>query len=429
VSAPPTPGAEPTRSGALERRRPPLPTRLLRYGERAIDPRHTVRRAIRERQRPADASPGDAERRNELQLRWSACHAPTASLYFDQHGKVRACCQNTGHLLGDVTTTSLRAIWDGAAARDLRAALERDDLTLGCEFCAWQRDEVEPRSWFSGSFDVAPVGPRRTPRWPRQMEFSLSNACNLQCTMCNGEWSSSIRSQREGLPPLPTVYDDAFFEQLAEFLPHLEEAHLLGGEPFLGREPLRVLEMLASLPRVPRVSITTNATIATARVLRLVEHLRPAIVASIDGGDAETYEAIRVGASFDEVIANVDRFRSILGSPSVTIAHCLMVENWHRFPELLALAEARETTVTVNVVRFPEPSSLYHLPTDRLDEVVRELEQRTPWVEAHLTGPRLATWHDQLAALRARSATDAWPAALGVAPEVAVAPPTVRRDG
>lgn len=67
--------------------------------------------------------------------------------------------------------------------------------------------------WFA---ELPVEGP--DPDWPRQMEFSVSNTCNLQCVMCNGEWSSSIRSQREGLPPLPKVYDDAFFDGLRDFL-------------------------------------------------------------------------------------------------------------------------------------------------------------------------------------------------------------------
>src|SRR6185295_19977224 len=71
--------------------------------------------------------------------------------------------------------------------------------------------------------------------YPKLMEFEISNVCNLECTMCTGFFSSSIRHNREHLPPIKTPYDDAFVRQLEPFVPHLKAARFLGGEPFLIR--------------------------------------------------------------------------------------------------------------------------------------------------------------------------------------------------
>ena len=232
------------------------------------------------------------------------------------------------------------------------------------------------------------------------MEFALTNTCNLQCAMCNGNWSSAIRSQREGRPRLDVVYGDAFFAELAEFLPHLDEARFLGGEPFLGTEPLRVMEMLAGLPRRARVTITTNGTIFTPRVERILEQLRPEVVVSIDGASSATFDRIRVGARFDDVLQNLDRFRAVLGDEKVSITHCLMPDNWHEFPDLLELAEERDLVVGVNVVRFPPEHSLYHLPADELGRVVDRLRSAEP----ALTGSRREAWDGHVGALARRHA-------------------------
>jgi MoaA/NifB/PqqE/SkfB family radical SAM enzyme len=329
--------------------------------------------------------------------RWSACYAPHASIYFDQHGKARACCQNTGVYLGDVTTQTVREIWESADAEQMRTALEHDDYSAGCEFCEWQVREGNTDILFARGFDHLRPAERR-PAWPRMMEFSLTNTCNLQCAMCNGDWSSTIRAKREGRAPLPAVYGDAFYEQLAEFLPHLEEVAFLGGEPFLGREPLRVMEMLAELEAPPQITITTNGTVHTARVARIIAALRPNIVVSIDGASTETYDAIRVGAHLPDVLANLDRFRDELGPGKVSITTCLMTGNWHEFADLLALAEERDLVVGVNVVRFPEAQSLYQLPADELDAVVTAMQA----TEVSLTGVRLAAWKGHVAALAHR---------------------------
>lgn len=343
-------------------------------------------------------------------LQTSACYAPHGSMYFDQFGKVRACCQNDGVHLGDVGTASLREIWQSAEADRMRRALESDDYSVGCSFCAWQVDEGGRASAFARSFDG--LEPRDgLPRYPRQMEFALSNTCNLSCAMCNGDFSSTIRSRLERRAPLAAAYGDRFFDELEEFLPHLERASFLGGEPFLATESLRVLHMLADLPDPPEVVITTNGTIATPQVLGLIETLRPHIVVSLDGATSGTYESIRSGARFERVMANLDRFIDILGPSGVSVAHCLMTSNWSEFDRLLGLAEERGLWVGVNVVRYPIHLSLYHRPAAELGHVVCTLRARNP---TSLTDVRLATWADTLDSL------DRHRAALLASPESTV---------
>jgi MoaA/NifB/PqqE/SkfB family radical SAM enzyme len=401
--------------------------RLGRYARRELRPAElATRRAVRSLRSARDVDRRADDRRElDRQWQWSACYAPLTSMYLDQFGVARACCQNTGHPLGDITTSTLREIWHGAGARELRHALARDDLSKGCEFCAWQRDELEPSERFLANYDELPAGWTARPRWPRQLEFAVSNTCNLQCVMCNGDWSSSIRARREHRPPLPRAYPDRFFDELVEFIPHLTHARFTGGEPFLGTEPQRIMDLLVEHGSEDLVmSVVTNGTVWNDRVERVLDGVRPWITVSVDGGTREVYERIRVGASFEAVVSNLDRFAAVVADHGVgmNLTHCLMVDNWSTFPELLALAEERSLDVAVNVVRFPERHSLYHLPPGELTAVVAAMEDRAAHVEGALTGTRLATWRSQLAALRARADNPTWPAALGIPPDQRSAP-------
>lgn len=343
---------------------------------------------------PRDAAPAGSRR--------TFCNAPSVSLYLDQMGDVRACCQNAEYPLGNVTERSLREIWEGERTAALRGALAQSDLSLGCQFCRWQMEEENDALAYARTFDNLTV-PADGPRWPQQLELSLSNACNLQCIMCNGDWSSSIRTHREGRAPLPTVYDDAFFADLAEFLPHLKVVKLLGGEPFLGKESLRVLDMLVEAGLTPEVHITTNGTQWSPRVERIMERLPMEVIVSLDGCDAETYEAIRIGSDFDEVMTNLDLFQDYARrhGTGVHLAHCLMTTNWHRFADFLRFADDRDLPVGVNTVTSPVELSLHRLHPDRLDEVVAELDAMNDQVLSDLDRNR-AVWVDQLARLHHR---------------------------
>jgi MoaA/NifB/PqqE/SkfB family radical SAM enzyme len=335
----------------------------------------------------------------------STCYAPTVSMYFDQFGKVRACCQNTGALMGSVTEQSIREIWESPNTLRMRSALEVGDFSEGCGFCEWQVQQGDEAIVFARIFDDHTVTEQH-PQWPVQMEFSMTNSCNLQCQMCNGDWSSSIRAHREQRPPLPAVYGDSFFEELAEFLPHLEKVNFLGGEPFLGKEPLRVMAMLAKLPNPPQVAVTTNGTQWSDRIEKICEQLPMSFVLSLDGITAPTYEGIRIGAEFDQVMVNLDRFESYAArhGTKVSLAHCLMRSNWHEFAQFLRFAEDRGFQVGINEVVFPVELSLFQMPPDELRQVVTTMELDEGGLAASLTTLR-PVWDGQLEALRNRLST------------------------
>lgn len=334
-----------------------------------------------------------------------ACWAPERSLYFDQLGDVRACCQNITGSIGNIRLSTIREIWDGERAKRLRAAVGRGDLSLGCDACAWQIDATGPGDAYARAYDFLEDADDAG-RWPRQMEFSLSNACNLQCEMCTGWSSSAIRAQRERLPPLVSAYGDAFFEELAEFLPHLERAIVLGGEPFIAPESLRLLEMLADLDEPPEVIVITNGTQWSRRVERILERLPMAIDLSLDGATASTFESIRVGARLPDVLANLDRYsqHARRNGKAVGIAFCLMTSNWHEFASVLELAERRGVDhVSVNLVTAPLSHSLYRLDADALARTIESMERDQRATVARLE--RFApVWERQLAALRERLA-------------------------
>ncbi len=50
-----------------------------------------------------------------------------------------------------------------------------------------------------------------------EFEFEFENTCNLECIMCSGELSSSIRKNIEHLEPFENKYNANFLEQLKSY--------------------------------------------------------------------------------------------------------------------------------------------------------------------------------------------------------------------
>lgn len=334
---------------------------------------------------------------------YSVCYAPFVSLYFDQVGNVRVCCQNTTYLVGNVTTMSLDEIWRGERIHSLREALVGNDFQKGCRFCEWQLSDGNFTGSFMRTFDRFPLETSQ-PDYPAQMEFSVSNTCNLECVMCNGEWSSSIRSRREKLPPLPKAYSESFFEQLAAYLPHLKRAKFLGGEPFLAAESLRVWNMMVDMGLSIPCHVTTNGTQYNARVERILEHLPVSIGISMDGVTKETVERVRVNARYEELMANFRRFHAYARrrGTEIGLTYCLMRQNWHEFGDYLLFADEWDCDVYVNTVIQPFECSLHTLRREELAEIVGKLLERDPDYQSRLRRNR-QVWIDEVERLRNRA--------------------------
>jgi radical SAM protein with 4Fe4S-binding SPASM domain len=336
----------------------------------------------------------------------SACYAPFVSMYFHTNGDVVACCKSAHHRLGNITRERLRDIWTGERMAAMRAALREDKFGDACRFCAWQveggHEHVHARI-----YDPLQATDLDDP-WPRRMDFTMSNVCNLACVMCYGVLSSTIRAHRDRLPPLPRVYGDAFFDDLRPFLQRLQHTTFMGGEPFLAPENFRVWDMLVEQRLAPRVHVITNGTQWNARIERALDALPMDVSVSVDGVTAATVESVRVHAKFDTVMANVERFRAHAqrNGRRMSLMFCLMRQNWHEFGPYLRLADGMDVDVDLNVVVDPVDCSLFTLPTSELADVIDALDRADATERFGELTRNGRTWRRTLADLR-RAATAA----------------------
>jgi MoaA/NifB/PqqE/SkfB family radical SAM enzyme len=313
---------------------------------------------------------------------------------------VRVCCHNFSHSIGNILRSSIDEIWQGARVNVLRDALSSYEFGPGCEFCEFQTAE----GWFGNlsmrKFDEFPVNTQH-PVWPQQMEFSISNVCNLECIMCRGTWSSAIRSHREKLPPLPRLYSDDFLLSLRKYLPHLRRAKFLGGEPFLIEEYFRLWDMMIGDSLMTPCHVTTNGTHYNSRIERVLEGLPMSLAVSLDGATKKTVESIRVNAKYDVQMENLRRFREYTRArcTSLSFTFCLMRQNWQELGEFCLFADAWDCPVWINTVLQPPEFGIYTLPVDDLRKILEAMEIQAAHLESQLRKNR-NVWFGELERIR-----------------------------
>ena len=314
------------------------------------------------------AAYNDQRERNDAD---SLCYAPVTNLYFGRSGKVCCCCHNRDYHVGEYPKESIAGIWTGERIAGLRSQLQRNNLSLGCQRCQLDMDRCSYRQVPANHFDRLPAHER----YPRMMEFELDTTCNLECTMCNGELSTSIRKNRDKLPPLPVMYGPEFVDELIPYLPHLVETRFSGGEPFLIPIYFQIWEKLVQLNPECLISVQTNGTVLNSRIKAILEKGRFEIGVSLDSHRKEAFERIRLNGSFETVMANVAYFMEYCQARSTVfrLSMCVMKDNWQDLPGFIDLCNSLGVCAVLHPVTIPASLSLMTMGSDKLREALDHL--------------------------------------------------------
>ena len=131
---------------------------------------------------------------------------------------------------------------------------------------------------------------------PVWVGLHTTTACNLKCVFC---------LQADGLTPRTVMDDDVFVLAANQLFPTAKVAQLTAsGEPFLTPKLGRALDIMQEFG--VKLEVITNGTLLNDRsVVRQAAEIADTFSFSIDGGTAETFNALRIGADFHQVMENI----------------------------------------------------------------------------------------------------------------------------
>ena len=219
---------------------------------------------------------------------------------------------------------------------------------------------------------------------PNFANIETTRFCNLQCRMCIQFHDGSTVAG----PHMDLEQFDRIAESVFPFIDLWQPS--VAGEPTMSAGFEHMLEMSARYG--VKAEMVTNGTLLTAS---MIEKLAPNIALlmfSFDGPDAETFEFIRSGASYDRVVANILALRKRCEQlpsgqmPQLGINCTLMERNIRGLPDLVDFAADHlgvEFVSTYHVFPVTEEmkrqSLLHHreLAARSMDEACRRAEARS----------------------------------------------------
>lgn len=184
--------------------------------------------------------------------------------------------------------------------------------------------------------------------YPNRLYIEITNVCNLDCVMC--PTGLHILERDKG-----HMEWELFTRVIDEMAPHVKTTTLhIWGEPLLHS---RLIDMVRYARGAGiNVSISTNATLLTEEKSQgLIDAGLSEIYLCLDGMKAETYEAIRKKADFEETKSNIETFielRRASGGGPKTYVQIIEMEPTKEQTEQFSLFWQRPGVDRVNVKAF-----------------------------------------------------------------------------
>lgn len=166
----------------------------------------------------------------------------------------------------------------------------------------------------------------------------LTNYCNLRCAHCwiCTKYKNKI-SHKDNIKDIKLYHIINALLQAKEL--GLKSVKITGGEPFLRRDIVELLEWLKN--NKIKTSIETNGSLITKEIVKVLKNNKVSHISiSLDGSDAETHEKIRkVKGSFSDTLEGINLIKSLYPDVSMEIIFTLYRSNSDKILDMCKFVE------------------------------------------------------------------------------------------
>lgn len=275
------------------------------------------------------------------------CELPFYYMEIRPNGDINLCCpQWNPAVVGNVLKNTIEEIWHGRKSQIIRNSILSGKYTYCNNFsCPRIRDKELP---FRTQELLNEILDKSESKTPSRVLFVVDRSCNLSCPSCRKRKISQLApEQQEGAKFLiRKVLNEMFSE------PHDEEKVLAfdgSGEIFSSqvyRELFETEDIFTKTYLWPNLkfSLSTNGTLMTEKIQKkykpFFNHITD-IYVSIDAGNKESYEKVRVGGQWELLWENLKYYYSTKIDDSSWWQFNVIAQknNYESIPELVKIME------------------------------------------------------------------------------------------
>ncbi len=321
------------------------------------------------------------------------------------------------------------ALHNTAYKKEQRKIMLRNEKPSECSYC-WnieKHNQLSDRHYRSGEpwaaehFEEIKNSTGDENPVPAYVEVNFNHACNLKCSYCSPQFSSSWAEDvtRNGAYPTSKPHNDpshfvgsrrpiparehnpyveAFWEWWPELYPKLKHFRMTGGEPLMDKNTYKVFDYVLAFPKPDlHLNVTSNFSVDVDLYNKYhnyvkelcntnIEHFMQYV--SLDTGEPAHAEYIRDGLSWHKLYSNVHRYLDeipnrnsltfIVTMNNLSILGLKKLLTWILELRSMYSKTYQRVWFDTPLLRSPTWQSMQILPavySDRLEDIVEWMEQ------------------------------------------------------
>lgn len=268
------------------------------------------------------------------------CPIPWMSLCFGPKSTLRACCHQNGSMEKNSNESlSTQEIIQLKHNQNLRDQMQNGIVPHECLTCfdTEKTGGFSPRQEYLAKFKFNQDAPIKV----EYLDLTVDNNCNLECAMCSSYYSYKIDDFYSGKLNIPRVgkWEINFSDDnIKALLPELKMLTITGGEPFLSKRALEIINFVATSPFAKNIQlrIFTNLTIIPKNLEELLNQFKSAeLLLSIDSIE-ENYEFIRYPGKWSLITSNLQKLLNLhFNNTTIKVHSVISAFNWNHIDKLI----------------------------------------------------------------------------------------------
>ena len=303
---------------------------------------------------------------------------------------------------------TIEEVYNSKHFQELRAAFLRGEKPAECKAC-WEEEEAGQYSlrkrFLDRIKDYNISYYLEGTKIPRIIDFKLSNACNYRCRMCNPMTSTSIQKEYQEQGDIQIAHDlidrechtpeeikyrtehkildlsdnqQIFFEQ---WLPHIREIELTGGEPFISHENLKLIQLISETPHVSNITlhVTTNGSVYNEELVESLQRFKDVIIVISCDDMGKRVEYSRDQSSWNVIRSNYKKYKKYNFKVTKLYSTVSNYNVWYQ-KEFLEYCQSHDIELSYGFLWGP-PHLCIHNINPKLKEIIVNKYKDIPYFE------------------------------------------------
>ena len=232
------------------------------------------------------------------------CSYPFNGLFLSGNAEIKYCCASRT-ILGDINSTTVEDAMNSEPAKEIRQYMLDGKWHPNCIVCKGIEDVGGDSTRTQQMFALQAEELTSDTYAPEFIDLRWNNTCNLTCNYCIPEFSNKWASIRnEKVIGIDNEHEANLFEFLSNHKNTIKKVMLLGGEPLLHKQNLRLADIIPDafyyiLSNLSLKNLSNNANVEKFLTL---PHFDWGVSFDCIG---DKFEYVRHGANWDTFVENL----------------------------------------------------------------------------------------------------------------------------